>query len=251
MKSFILGLQFMTRIPIPITIEVHREDFQKIVKFFPVIGLIIGLFEAFIYYILNRFSTHMLASFTVVVAHIIITGAMHIDGLGDTADGIFSARSREKMLEIMKDSRLGTFGALAIVVVVIGKIIMLNEMPQNNTIIVVILAPVIARTMNIFLMYNQKYARATEGMGDLFIGVLKKENAIIALILGGLLTIVLGQFYGIKMFITSLIFTIVFRNYIEARIGGITGDILGASDELNEFLIYFVMCINIINISYI
>jgi adenosylcobinamide-GDP ribazoletransferase len=246
-----LGLQFMTRIPIPINIDIQREDFQKIVKFFPIIGLVIGLIEAFIYYILTHISTHMIASFMTIVSHIAITGAMHIDGLGDTADGIFSGRSREKMLEIMKDSRLGTFGALAIIVVVVGKILMLMEIPQNSVITVIILAPVVSRTMNIFLMYHRKYARATEGMGDLFIGVLKKENAIIAVILGCLITIAVGQLQGVKMLIIGFTFTIFFRSYIEAKIGGITGDILGASDELNEFIIYFAMCMNMINISYI
>ena len=245
MKIFILGIQFMTSLPIPININVKREDFQKIVAFFPAIGLIIGLFEAFIYYISSRFLTHNSASFMAIVSHIIITGAIHIDGLGDTADGIFSGRNREKMLEIMKDSRLGTFGALAIIVVIVGKVIMIMEMPKHMIITVLIVAPVIARTMNIFLMYNRKYARQTEGMGDLFIGVLKKENYIIALILGVLITIILGGLTGMKMFVISFIFTILFRNYTEGKLGGITGDILGASDELNEFLIYLAMCINI------
>lgn len=245
MKSFILAVQFMTRIPIPVNMDIKREDFQKTVRFFPIVGLIIGLSEALIYYISCQYLSIMLTAFAVVLTHIIITGAMHIDGLGDTADGIFSGRSTDKILDIMKDSRLGTFGALAIIVVVVGKIIMISSLSEKYVLMVIILAPVISRTMNIFLMYKRKYARNTQGMGDLFIGTLKIENAIIAFILASVLIVSIGKLYGIVMFIVGFVFTILFRSYIESKIGGITGDILGASDELNEILIYLIMCINV------
>lgn len=245
MNIFILAVQFMTRIPININLEVKREDFQKTVKFFPIIGLIIGCFEAIIYCISNKFFSNTIATFMTILFHVIITGGMHIDGLSDTIDGIFSGRSKERMLEIMKDSRIGTFGALAIIFLILGKIIFLTKIPQNNIIKLIIITPVISRTMNIFLMYKRKYARTIEGMGDLFIGVLERKNYIIALVSGILISIIIFKLYGIIIFFISFLFTILFRNYIEKKIDGITGDILGASDELNELFIYLITCINI------
>lgn len=240
MKTFILAIQFMTRIPININLDIKREDFQKTVKFFPIIGLIVGGFEIFIYYICSKVMSNNLASFMTILSHIVITGGIHMDGLSDTADGIFSGRSKQKILEIMKDSRVGTFGALAIIFLVVGKIIILTDMPELNIFTAIILAPIISRTMNIFLMYNRKYARQEESMGDLFIGVLEKKNYIICLVLSIIITITIGKLYGIIVFLISFIFTIIFRNYIEKKIDGLTGDILGASDELNEFLIYLL-----------
>lgn len=240
MKTFILAVQFMTRIPININLDVKREDFKDTVKFFPIIGLIVGCFEAFVYYICSKILSNNLASFITILSHIVITGGIHIDGLSDTIDGIFSGRSKQKILEIMKDSRVGTFGALAIIFLVVGKIIMLIDMPEDSIIIAIILAPVISRTMNIFLMYNRKYAREEEGMGDLFIGVLDKKNYIICLISCIIIIIAIGGLYSIIIFTISFIFTKLFRSYIEKKIEGLTGDILGASSELNEFLIYLL-----------
>lgn len=243
MKNFILAIQFMTRIPININLDVKREDFSKTVKFFPVIGLIIGLFEALIYLTSLKFFSNNIAAFFTILSHVIITGGIHIDGLSDSVDGIFSAREKNKMLEIMKDSRVGTFGALAIVFLIVGKIIFVSDIVTDLKIIAIILAPVISRTMNIFLMYKRKYARDTEGMGDMFIGAISKTDYNIALFLGIIIPIIIGKLNGIVFFIFCFIFTILFRHYIEKKIGGLTGDILGASDELNELLIYILSCI--------
>lgn len=243
MKTFILALQFMTRIPIDINLDVKREDFKKTVKFFPIIGLIIGLFEASIYLVCFRIFSESMAAFFTVLSHLFITGGIHIDGLSDTVDGIFSGRSKDRILEIMKDSRVGTFGSLAIVFLILGKIISISDIPHHLRITTIVLAPIISRTMNIFLMYNRKYARQQEGMGDMFIGVIDKTEFNIALFLGIIISIIIGRLNGVILFVLCFIFTLCFRNYIENKIQGLTGDILGASDELNELLIYIISCL--------
>lgn len=239
-KDFILAFQFMTRIPIPISIDIDRSDFKNTVKFFPIVGLAIGIFEFTVYFIFLNTISYMFAAFATVMSHIFITGGIHIDGLSDTVDGIFSGRDRQRILEIMKDSRIGTFGCIAIVILIVGKTILLSQF-EMKAVIAIILAPVISRTMNIFLMYKRKYARSSEGMGDMFIGVLDFKNYILALILGILISISIGKATGIMLISISCIFTFIFRKYIENKIDGITGDILGASDELNEFLIYLIV----------
>lgn len=238
MKNFILILQFMTRIPININLKVERENFQKGVAYFPLVGLIIGCMEAFVYYISSNLFSINISILFVIITHVVVTGAIHIDGFGDTIDGIFSGRSKARILEIMKDSRVGTFGALGIILLVLGKLIGLREIAQSEIITVIILAPIISRTVVTFLMYKRRYAREKEGLGDLFIGVLEKKNFIAALMLGMLLTLLLAREKGIIILIISLIITLILRSYIEKKIDGVTGDILGASIELNELLIF-------------
>ncbi len=243
MKNFILAIQFMTRIPLNINLDVKRENFSQTVKFFPIVGLIVGLFEALVYLLSFRFFSNNVSAFFTVLSHVIITGGIHIDGLSDSADGIFSAREKDKMLEIMKDSRVGTFGVLAIIFLILGKIIFIANISPKLRLTSIVLAPIISRTMNIFLMYNRKYARDTKGMGDMFIGAIDKTNYIIALILGIIISIIVGKSNCIIIFLICFIFTVLFRNYIEKKLGGLTGDILGASDELNELLIYIIFLI--------
>ncbi|WP_238882207.1 adenosylcobinamide-GDP ribazoletransferase [Clostridium sp. YIM B02551] len=240
MKNFILILQFMTRIPININLKVERENFQKGVAFFPLVGLIVGVLEAAIFYIGSRVFPFNISIFITVISHVVITGAIHIDGLGDTIDGIFSGRSKEKILEIMKDSRVGTFGALGIIFLIVGKISTLSSINPIEVYKGIILAPIISRTLITLLMYKRKYAREKEGMGDLFIGVLEKKNFVIALLTGITLISIIGRKKGVILLIICFFFTILFRNYIEKRIGGVTGDILGASVELNELLVFLI-----------
>lgn len=230
----------MTRIPININLKVERENFQKGVVYFPLVGLIVGAFEAAIFYISSRVVTFNISIFITVISHVAITGAIHIDGLGDTIDGIFSGREKERILEIMKDSRVGTFGALGIIFLIVGKIITLSSINAIEIYKAIIIAPIISRTLITFLMYKRKYAREKEGMGDLFISVLEKKNFIIALIIGIILISTIGRIKGVTLLIICFFLTILFRNYIEKRIDGVTGDILGASVELNELLVFLI-----------
>ncbi|MEQ8155402.1 MAG: adenosylcobinamide-GDP ribazoletransferase [Clostridiaceae bacterium] len=240
MKYFIVILQFLTRIPININIQVTREDFQKGVIFFPVTGLIIGAFDAAVYYSSGLIFSGSSPVFLVVAAHAAITGGIHMDGLSDTADGIFSGRTKDRILEIMKDSRVGTFGALALIFLVLGKFTALSSVNKGQIISSLILAPVVARTLMTFMMYKRKYARDKEGMGDLFIGVLDRRNFLGAVIIGTVLVLIIGREKGLLVLGCCLIFTLLFRRYIEKQIGGITGDILGATVELDELLVYLI-----------
>ena len=121
MKGFLLLLSFMTRIPMP-KIDYDEEKLGKSMKLFPLVGIVIGfilLFFSIVFsYVLSNlsFSAFLpIIILVVILTDLISTGALHLDGLADTFDGIFSYRSKHKMLEIMKDSRLGSNGALALI----------------------------------------------------------------------------------------------------------------------------------------
>ncbi|GKU26751.1 adenosylcobinamide-GDP ribazoletransferase [Clostridium folliculivorans] len=243
MKKFILIIQFMTRIPINLSLEVKREDFADAVRYFPLVGLIIGAIDLFVYIITSKVFHGMLPAVFAMISHIIVTGGLHLDGLSDTADGIFSGRSKDKILEIMKDSRVGTFGVLALIALMLLKFAAIQELSKVNIYSVLLISPVISRTLATLLMYKRRYARQKEGLGDLFIGKISTLTFSIALALGLIITLAVGRTYGLIVIIVGYIFTILFRLYIEKRLDGITGDILGASVELNEVLVLIVFCL--------
>lgn len=115
MKRLLFTIGFMTRIPIPFQMEMKEGDMEKGFVYFPIVGMIIGLVDMAVYLLFSKLLPEPMAIMLALLANLCVTGAFHLDGLCDTVDGIYSARTRERMLEIMKDSRIGTNGGIALV----------------------------------------------------------------------------------------------------------------------------------------
>ncbi|MCJ7688103.1 MAG: adenosylcobinamide-GDP ribazoletransferase, partial [Clostridiaceae bacterium] len=147
MKKFILMIQFFTRIPINMEIDIKDDDFAKGIVYFPIVGLVIAIVNVLTYLLFAKVSTGLLPVVMAVLANVIITGALHVDGLADTCDGIYSARKKERMLEIMKDSRLGTNGAVAILFDLILRITILSSISEIHIIKVILVTTIISKTM--------------------------------------------------------------------------------------------------------
>lgn len=237
MKNFILMLQFFTRLPININIEVKEADFPKGIIYFPLVGFVIGIINAGFYYLVSCIFSNLLAIIFLTLVNVLITGALHLDGLADTCDGIFSARKKERMLEIMKDSRLGTNGAVAIFFDLSLRIAIITSIPKDHIILAVIVSNVISRTMLVLLCYISKYARPEGGMGNLFIGKISKGNLAVALAIGLIISISLVYYKGLLLMAIASLLIMLLNRYISSKIGGITGDILGAANELVELLV--------------
>ena len=137
MKRFIGLLQFMTRIPIKADMG-FDEEFYKSIVYFPLVGFVIGLISFIIGSLAIKIFDPFLTSILIVAGEVILTGGLHIDGLGDTFDAIYSNRDKERMLEIMKDSRLGTNSLLAILFLVLIKVGLLNSIISSNLMCLVI-----------------------------------------------------------------------------------------------------------------
>ena len=238
MKNFLLMIQFFTRLPINIQLDVDEKDFSKGSIFFPLVGLIIGSINAFAYYMLSFIFNVSISIVLVMLINVLITGALHIDGLADTCDGIFSSRKKENMLEIMKDSRIGTNGSVAIFFDLILRILLLCSISKNSRILALVLASVISRTMLVFLCYISKYARPEGGMGNLFIGKVEIKNVLLTLFFSIALSCLFLKYFGIIIIVFCVIFSWLFSKYITSKLGGITGDILGAGNELCEIIIF-------------
>ena len=242
-EQFIILLQFMTRIPIPLKINYSEKKLGKSIKFFPLVGLIIGLilyFSNFLVtvYFKNIFYNKTIIAIFLTILEILIVGIIHIDGLADTFDGLFSYAKKEKMLEIMKDSRIGTNGTVILILYFITKTVLTSEIIMINPKYLII-CPIIARLSTPVNAGLSNYARKS-GMSNAIIS----ENGIFEVIFSLALSIILVFcIIGIKGIITifiAFIFIIIFMLNVRKKIDGITGDTMGACLELTSILVLFL-----------
>lgn len=235
-NDFITGFQFLTRIRIVNQTEWSQEGFARSVKFFPVIGAIVGLILAGIVYGMQRFCSsevpaHILA-IMVIVAELIITGGLHCDGFMDTVDGVFSGRTRERKLEIMKDSRVGAFGVMSFCLLVFVKYSFFMDMHPVLLPLAVFVMPITGRTGLVIAITRYNYARR-EGMGKIFYRCEHKNTLMIA----GLFTLLLLGTQGKLAIIsgmTGIVVAVLFCQYVNKQLNGLTGDVYGAVNEITE-----------------
>lgn len=244
MKRFIGLLQFMTRILIKADIG-FDEEFHKSIVYFPLVGFVIGLISFFIGSLAIRIFDPFITSILIVAGEVILTGGLHIDGLGDTFDAIYSNRDKDRMLEIMKDSRLGTNSLLAILFLVLIKIGLLNSAINSNLMYLIIFMPMISRLGVIIMLYKTVTPRKV-GMGNIFIGKATLGMFITAIVYTIVIIVAISKFiflstdFNIIILLLSIvvvmIFDYLFKNHIYKKIDGVTGDILGCTIELGELI---------------
>ena len=142
MKAFFAALQFLTVLRVPLRFQGAGVDLERCAPFFPLVGLLVGALAALFDFLVSQILPSAIASTLTVLILVKLTGGLHMDGLADTADGFFSARDRETILAIMRDSRIGTMGVMAIVFVILIKVGALTtlELPRRTALI--LLAPV-------------------------------------------------------------------------------------------------------------
>lgn len=234
LKGFILGIQFLTRLPVNISVDYDRKNLTKATFFFPFIGMFIGAIAAIIFYLFSFINKDMAAICT-VLALVVITGGLHMDGLSDTADGFFSSRPKEKILDIMKDSRVGAFGVIAIVIDLLFKYVVIKSMDTDRAMVYIILSSGISRTM-VAMFFSFGKSPRKGGMGDMLINKDSKKYFIVS----AFVFILIGTFIALYNFLIVLIlvlaFSLLLMRYSYKMIGGVTGDVFGANAELCEIV---------------
>lgn len=232
-KQLIILIQFMTRIPVFVNVEYDEEKLGKSIKYFPLVGAIIGIFLYGINILAGKITVNrQIAAMIIIIAEIFITGLIHIDGLADTADGLFSYAEKEKILEIMKDSRVGTNGAVALILYFMTKVILLSEIRPEY----IILYPVISRLSTSINAGLGEYARKN-GMSNEIIAKNGKKEAGISIIITMILSFIILKAKGLIILIFAILFILLLMKGVKRKIGGITGDTMGASLELTSILV--------------
>ncbi|MEO0413069.1 MAG: adenosylcobinamide-GDP ribazoletransferase [Pseudomonadota bacterium] len=239
--AFFFALQFLTRVPIPAGIAFTSERFAAAPRYYPLVGGLVGFLCAALYLGLIHVFPNTLAVIVVTAFGILLTGAFHEDGLADTFDGIGGGQTREAALEIMKDSRLGTYGTLALGMTVAAKIAALAALPNMTVLTALMAAHALSRLSSLVVLRTSQYQRAygtakpvSDGMSNasLFVGATFSAFWTIPLYLSsgmGLITCGLaGMAAG----------HIGARAVYQRKIGGYTGDTLGAVQQLSELGFY-------------
>ncbi|XTZ39871.1 adenosylcobinamide-GDP ribazoletransferase [Salmonella enterica] len=238
-RLFFATLSFISRLPVPERWQqgLDVSDYVRGIITFPLVGLLLGALSGVVLVVLQPWCGAPLAALFCVLALALLTGGFHLDGLADTCDGVFSARRREKMLEIMRDSRLGTHGGLALVFVLVAKILVISELQLRDMPMIAALAVAcaVARGSCVLLMYGHRYARE-EGLGNLFIGKVSPRQTLITLLITALVVAGLLGIKGLGALFITLLAVWLLGQALKRTLGGQTGDTLGAAIELGELI---------------
>jgi len=238
MRNLISAIQFITIIPVG-----RADTFEptKMIPYFPVVGLFLGILTACFDQLTTALWSRPVASLLDILFLAILTGAFHLDGLGDSADGLLGQRSKEKALTIMKDSRLGTMGLVALVFGLALKWAGISGLDANRTLLIVIV-PAYARAGMLFGMRFLEYGRPAGGTGvDFF-----KSKLEWTAFWGLTAPVVLSVFLGWTAFWLNLSFvtlTTLLIWYYKRRMGCITGDMLGAMAEILEAGLFLLVSV--------
>ena len=236
MKRFLAALQFLTIIPLPGAGNPGERVLGGSLPFFPAVGLLIGAAVALLDWGLGRIFPVGVTSVFAVIFMIAVSGALHTDGLADTADGFFSARPRERILAIMKDSRTGPMGVTAIVCVVVLKIALIASVAGPWRWWVLLMTPLAGRCALIVQMALLPYVRPEGGLAGIFHRNRSRGHALWALAVLLAAGYLAGRLPGLIAGGCAFLAALLFAAYSFRRIGGLTGDTLGASCELTELV---------------
>lgn len=239
--SFLTALRFLTIVPIPWGMTHDAELFSRSVRYFPLIGLVIGLGGMGLTSLLSSIVPVAVAAFIAVCYLAVISGFLHLDGLADSGDGLLSHRPCEAILAIMKDSRSGAMGVVVLVLVVLGKFAALSSMSMPMLATAVLLMPLAGRTAIVLTMATLPYARPEGGLGSLFYSAKARQAALIGIVLFVATGLIIGWKIGLIIGLALLIVVGWFGGWCRARIGGATGDTLGGVCELTELAVALVL----------
>lgn len=231
MNSFFAALQFLTIFPWPKRAVRSDDEIGRGTIFFPMIGLLLGLILALVNSLLESLVSPGLLSVLLVTLLALLTRGLHLDGLGDTFDGLGAGGDRERMLRIMDDSHTGAFGLIAIVLLLFFKIHAIESIDGERW-RALLAAPVLGRWALVLLGYRSKAAKP--GLGSNLIDHLKTKHVLFATLITLLLVAAILHGRGIALMIWIAVFSLASKKYFNRRLGGVTGDTFGAVGELSE-----------------
>lgn len=228
---------FLTRLPTP-RYTFDSQTFAYSAKFFPVVGLVVAFIAYVPYWLLAAHVSNEIRCVLVLCALVLISGGLHEDGLADVADGFGGGWTRDRVLEIMRDSRIGSYGAIAIVLSLILRMVLLNELGPTRLWPFLAGAHVLSRWSALPLSFVLPPARVGDGKGALLAGSVSRGTFVA----GTALMVLIGAGLLRAEFLAPVVGTVAAvlasAAYYRRRIGGITGDCFGATNQLVEIVVY-------------
>lgn len=241
MKSLIADLiaafQFLTGLPLPSS-AAGEVNLSRAAKFFPLVGLVVGIAAALFHGWLTLHLPRLVAALFTVLLLVLLTGGLHEDGLADVVDAFGGASDRERVLHILKDSRIGSFGALALSFSVLARILLIAALPPQRIFAFLVTAQVLCRWTALPLGTALPAARGPVGQG----ARLAKQVSLLSFCVGTLLSLVISVWMlrgaSWQPWIFAIAVTALSGVYYWRRIRGITGDCFGATNQLVEIAVY-------------
>jgi adenosylcobinamide-GDP ribazoletransferase len=231
MRGLITAIRTLTLLPVP---GKDSEKMSDSLPFFPLVGALIGLLPVGISFVVGiKYGWPIGAGLLCVGAVTLLTGGLHLDGLADAFDAL-GGRTIQRRLEIMKDSRIGSFGVIALVLIVIAKIISISRLTEAGRYWQLIIPFIVSRTLQVHLIVALPYARAEGGMGQKFVEGATMYHFVVAYIVGLMLCFAFGNVMAVITGIVACLFCSILTSWIRRMFGGITGDLIGMGSELFE-----------------
>ncbi|MGI5921239.1 MAG: adenosylcobinamide-GDP ribazoletransferase [Syntrophomonadaceae bacterium] len=252
MNAFLTALGFLTRIPVLANgINNDSHTLSKSIIFFPIVGGVIGTLTAGLFILLHSYLPRSVLSVLIIALPLFMTGGIHFDGLLDTCDGLFSGRSRERCLEIMRDSRVGSMGVIAGILNVMLRYSILLELPASLVPLLLITQAITGRWIMALAIYFFPYARKEGGLGQGFTAEKRIPYIILSSILALLITLFITGAAGFLVALMVAGLTLLIAGWAARRLGGLTGDVYGALNEVSEniFLLLWMVGICTFNLN--
>jgi adenosylcobinamide-GDP ribazoletransferase len=249
-RYFLLAIGFFTRLPVPSFDDFQESELNHSAKYFPLVGVIVGLAGAISFYGFSMVLPTSIALLFSMATTIYLTGAFHEDGLADSADGIGGGWHREQILTIMQDSRLGTYGAVALFLMLFAKYQTLNLLNVTFIPLVLVAGHALSRLCAVWVMATLSYVKSTGKakplateiisshllLANLF-GLLPFFVIVVLLVASQHATLTVYQFLLMTL-LPVLVTWVWWRSKILKNIGGYTGDTLGAMQQITELAFY-------------
>ena len=247
---FLAALRFLTIIPLLRGREVSPEDLARSTGYFPVVGLIIGLLLAGLHWLLGWFLPAAVVNILLIIFLAAITGALHLDGLADTCDGIASGKTIEERWQVMRDSRVGSFGIVGVCCLLLVKYVSLNNVPQSLVMTSLVLMPVVSRWAMVYAIFVYPYAKPS-GLGKVFkqgvnwqmFTVATVITLVVAIGLARLANVTYFYLAGFAIMLAIWVIVVIMATYLKRKFSGLTGDTYGAINEVAEVGVLLLVCL--------
>jgi adenosylcobinamide-GDP ribazoletransferase len=246
MMSFLAAFRFLTSIPIPVMREnwnrpLTQQQFARSLVYYPLVGLILGGLLCTVYWICSSLLPLMLANAIIIGSLAYFTGALHLDGLIDTFDGLAGGhRSPERRLQIMKTPDVGAMGVVAGIVLLLLQFAALASVPESRVYVALLLMPVLSRWAMAYAVFQYPYGREN-GMGKELKGGSNNWVLPVASISALVFAVVIGGWLGAIAMTFVWLLTIALAAFFKTKFNGLTGDTYGAINEVCEFGILLIV----------
>ncbi len=246
-KELVAAIRFLTVIPIPGSTQLFSTDEKGAnadliigSAYFPLVGLLIALLLFALLLIVSQFLPPLVLAALIVVAQVVLTGGLHMDGLMDSSDGLFGGSTPERRLEIMRDSRVGSFGVLAGGCVLLFKFAVFASLSVHLLAQAVLMVLPVARWAMILTVSLFPGARIT-GLGAAFRQTVTLPRLLVAGITTLIIVVVVGHLAGLLVLFVGTLAAVAAGAWVTRRLGGLTGDCYGAIEEVAELVMLLLI----------